>query len=274
MNRIDRIFSELRAKKRGALMPFITAGYPTLETTKAIIPKLASAGASIIEVGIPFSDPIADGPVIAASMHEALTRGITPAQVFDVIRELRPQVDIGLVAMLSVSIVDRLGADAFVKQAAEAGFDGLIVPDIDTVGGKNGPAGELSRECAEHDLSFSLLIAPTTRPERLRELCALCRGFVYVLARVGITGEQSAAPQIASRVRELRAVTDLPLAVGFGISKPEHVAAVVEHADAAIVGSALVRRMGEADDAAQAGEQLVRELAHGLVPSPLGRGLG
>lgn len=265
VRRIDAIFARHRAQRRPALMPFITAGHPSLDITEALLPRLADAGASIIEIGFPFSDPIADGPVIAASMHEALQRGVTPLDILEMVQRIRPRVEAGLVAMLSISILERLGPARFIDDAARAGFDGLIVPDVDTVGGSASPAAELAALCDRHDLSFSLLIAPTTRPDRLRELVALCRGFVYILARVGLTGEQAAVPEIAARITELRAFTDLPLAVGFGISRAEHVRAVTREADAAIVGSALVRRLAKASDPVAAGEAFVRELAAGLV---------
>ncbi|UCD73900.1 MAG: tryptophan synthase subunit alpha [Phycisphaerales bacterium] len=261
MSRIDDIFTRLRANGGTALMPFITAGFPSLEATERSLPALANAGAHIVELGIPFSDPIADGPVIAASMHEALMAGITPAKVFDIVRNTRDHLSIGIIAMVSFSIIRRLGVERFINEAAAAGFDGLIVPDIDLE-----QAAEASQLAGANDLSFSLLIAPTTPDERIAEVVSLCRGFVYVLARVGITGEQSAPPQqIAHRVRQIRGHTDMPLAVGFGISTAEHVAAVTQSADAAIVGSALVRRMGEAADPVAAAGQFVGELASGLA---------
>jgi tryptophan synthase alpha chain len=260
MSRIDDIFREHRAAGRTALMPFLTAGYPSIEVTARAIPALGEAGASIAELGVPFSDPIADGPVIAESMHQALLRGVTPSDVFEVVRCVRKKTQMGLIAMVSHSIVDRMGAARFVSEAADAGFDGLIIPDIDL-----DAAGDVKMLADERDLSFSLLIAPTTGAQRMEQVVDLCRGFVYVLARVGITGERDAAPQVAQRVEALRRITDLPLAVGFGISAAEHVRAVTESADAAIVGSALVRRMGEADDPVAAARTFVSDLAAGLT---------
>jgi len=244
-------------------MPFVTAGYPSLQTTAAVIPALEQAGAHIVELGIPFSDPIADGPVIAASMHEALLSGVTPRAVFDVVREIRSQTKLGLLAMVSNSIVHRMGAARFVAEAANAGFDGLIVPDIDIDSAE--AVGGLTRD---HGMSLSLLIAPTTPEDRIGRITSLCSGFVYLLARVGITGEQEAAPDIADRVRIVRQHTDLPIAVGFGISRPEHVAAVTAYADAAIVGSALVRRLGNAKDPVQEAVSFIRPLAENLMTRP------
>jgi tryptophan synthase alpha chain len=260
MSRIDDIFSDHRAAGRTALMPFLTAGYPSLDVTGQTIPALAEAGASIAELGIPFSDPIADGPVIAESMHKALLGGVTPSGVFEIVRCMRKKTSMGLIAMVSHSIVDRMGAGRFIGEAAEAGFDGLIIPDIDLEA-----AREVKMRADDRDMSFSLLVAPTTGGRRLEQVVSLCTGFVYVLARVGITGERDAAPEVTRRVEALRRITDLPLAVGFGISTPDHVRAVTESADAAIVGSALVRRMGQADDPLASARQFVSDLAAGLA---------
>jgi tryptophan synthase alpha chain len=245
-------------------MPFVCGGYPALSTTAAVLPAMERAGATIVEVGIPFSDPIADGPVIAAAMHEALKLGATPLEVFDQVASVRGQLSIGLVAMCSVSIVQRMGgAAAFCKQAKAAGFDGLIVPDAPME-----ESGEIRTAAAAAGLTASLLVAPTTPRERVAKIARTCSGFVYLLARTGITGEREDAPEVAGMVKMIREVTDLPIACGFGISKAEHVRAVVRDggADAAIVGSALVRRMGSPagkDPIAEA-ERFVRELAAGL----------
>lgn len=259
MSRIDHIFTTLREQGRTALMPFVTAGYPSLEVTEQALPAIEDAGASIVELGIPFSDPIADGPVIAASMHEALQGGTTPRAVFEMVRRLRPGTELGLIAMVSESIVMRIGQERFASEAVEAGFDGLIVPDLDTA-----DSGALRALADEHDLSLSLLIAPNSSPQRVKEIASMCSGFVYLLARAGVTGESDAPPEIEEKVSLIRTVTDLPIAVGFGISCAEHVTAVTQVADAAIVGSALVRRMGEADDPVDAARRFVRELARGL----------
>jgi tryptophan synthase alpha chain len=260
MTRIDDIFAGLRTEGHTALMPFVTAGYPSSDVTEAVIPALEEAGAHLIEIGIPFSDPIADGPVIAGSMHEALLGGVTPQRVFDLVRTIRPGVQAGLVAMVSDSIVARWGARRFVDEAAAAGFDGLIIPDIDT-----NEAAAVSELAAQRGLSFTLLVAPTTPEPRIRAVVGLCSGFVYLLARAGLTGERDAAPEIGGRVATVRRHTDLPIAVGFGISSAAHVEAVTACADGAIVGSALVRRMGEAADPVRAASDFVGGLARGLT---------
>lgn len=258
--RIDDIFARLRAEGRTALIPFVTAGYPSLEVTAEVVPALETAGASIVELGIPFSDPIADGPVIAASMHEALQAGVTPGAVFNIVGQLRQATSVGLVAMVSDSIVQRMGPQQFLADAAKAGFDGLIIPDLDLTG-----APAVAELAAGHGMTLSLLIAPTTPDDRIERIVGLCSGFVYVLARAGITGERDTTPDIAARVESVRRHTDLPIAVGFGISEPEHVSAVTELADAAIVGSAIVRRMGPDGKAVSAAADFARTLAAALT---------
>ena len=252
MSRIDDIFKS----RSNALMPFIVAGDPSLEATEGAILAMADAGADIIEIGIPFSDPIADGPVIAAAMYRSLERGVKPSKVAELIARVRPQIDIGLIAMVSCSIVRRCGGTAFIDQFKEAGIDGIIIPDIDET-----EAVPLSQYCTSIGLSFSMLIAPTTPLERVKKLALISSGFLYVLARTGLTGEQQDVPNLSKRIQEIRTVTSLPLAVGFGISTAQHVKSVYESADAAIVGSALVRRMEEADDSVLAASQFVSEIS-------------
>ncbi|MBC8202686.1 MAG: tryptophan synthase subunit alpha [Planctomycetes bacterium] len=252
MTRITEIFSS----NKKALMPFLVAGHPTIQSTEAAILAMDKAGADIIEIGIPFSDPIADGPVIAAAMHEAIENGVTPAHAIGVVSRIREQVSAGLIAMVSDSIVNRCGGSAFLERLSEAGFDGIIIPDIDDL-----DAEELSAHCSRCGLTFTMLISPTTPDERIAWLASISSGFLYVLARVGLTGEQSTLPDIASRITQIRALTDLPLAVGFGISTREHVLSVTKSADAAIVGSALVRRMSDADDPTKAARDFVCELS-------------
>ena len=263
MNRIDSIFENLRAEGKTALMPFLTAGYPSLEVTRQVIPALGESGASILEIGFPFSDPIADGPVIAGSMHEALMAGVTPRKIFDMISAIRSETSLGLVAMVSQSIVFRSGHDRFIGQAADAGFDGLIIPDLDVQ-----QAGDIATIAQRHQLTLTLLVSQFSTPGRTRKLVEHCRGFIYLLARAGLTGEREEAPEIQDQVAALRKLTDLPIAAGFGISTPDHVQTVTRHADAAIVGSALVGRMGKAEDPVVEARKMVSELARGLSSHP------
>ncbi|MFG0328093.1 MAG: tryptophan synthase subunit alpha [Phycisphaerales bacterium JB037] len=260
MGRIEDIFASARAEGRKLLMPFVCAEHPRAGATVEVLPALDRAGAAIVEVGIPFSDPIADGPVIAGAMHEALERGATPGRVFEQVASVRSRVDCGLVAMVSVSIVHRFGgASGFVGRAKEAGFDGLIIPDLPVE-----DAGGVLDAARSSDMTLSMLIAPATSRDRAQRLCEASSGFVYLLARSGITGERRESPEIGGRVAQLREITDLPIAAGFGISTAEHVAAAVSHADAAIVGSALVKRLTSAVDPAAEADAFVRELSSGL----------
>jgi tryptophan synthase alpha chain len=274
MNRIDRIFADLRNRGAKALMPFLTAGDPDVATTGRLLDVLHEAGAAICELGIPFSDPIADGPVIQASMNHALTVArTTPHAVLEMVADRRDRLDMGLVAMVSYSIIERLGCSRFLRACSQAGIDGLIVPDL--------PVDEcmaLRDQAAEADLSFSLLIAPTTPIDRARRIAAACSGFVYLLARGGVTGARRDLPtDLVDRIAALRQVTDLPLAVGFGISTAEQVRQVTAAADAAIVGSAFMSRVAairEDRQTADARDRVVqdiaafaRELMTGLLPT-------
>ena len=239
MRSISDTFAELRSRRRLALMPFVPAGYPDLDTTKAVLPALESAGANLIEIGIPFSDPIADGPVIQEAFAAALAKNLKLSDVFAAVAAARPTVSIPLVAMVSYSIVFRYNLDRFLADAKKAGFNGLILPDL--------PPPEAESICKKVNaagLDTILLVAPTTSPQRRREIASLTTGFIYYLSLTGITGErQHLPPDLAQNLQNLRDLTDKPLCVGFGISKPEHLAQLQPHADGAIVGSAVVRRM-------------------------------
>ncbi len=262
LERLESIFTTVRTEGRGALMPFVVGGHPKPGQTGELIRAIDRAGADAIEVGFPFSDPIADGPVVAAAMHEALGAGATPRGVLDEIAQTRASTEAALIAMVSVSIVERLGGpDRFVADASESGFDGFIFPDIAIE-----EAEPYRRACEARSVACSFLIAPSTPADRVGRIASACTGFIYLLARAGVTGERADAPDIAPRVETLRAGTRLPIAVGFGISTPEHVRAVVEHADAAIVGSALVRRISsEPGTPAEAAACFIGQLAPGCV---------
>ena len=268
MARIAEIFEGLRARGGRAVMPFVTAGDPVADGLGAVLAGLERGGASVVEVGLPFTDPIADGPVIQASMQRALDRGVTVGQTLAQVRAVRGRLSIGLVAMVSYSIVHRRGLQRFVDEAVAAGFDGFIFPDLSLEAA--GPAREA---CAAAGATLSLLVAPNTPMDRARDIAAASTGFVYVLARSGVTGARAALPaDLPARLAGLREVTDLPLAVGFGVSTAEQVASVTAVADAAIVGSAMVDRLlhaGEdtgdgASAVGAAAEAFTRELASGL----------
>lgn len=227
-----------------AVIPFLVAGDPSLEATAAVVEALDSAGARLIEIGIPFSDPIADGPVISEAMRRAIERGTTPKQVFSMVSNLRSRVDAAIVFMVSISIIERIGRHSFVRQAAEAGADGLIVPDLDFE-----ESSALQEICRSHGLVLPLLVAPATGPARRAAIASASSGFIYLLARAGVTGATagvSSSDELAARVQALRECTSLPIACGFGISSREQVRTVTASADAAIVGSAFVRAIESA----------------------------
>lgn len=265
MNRIDSIFRDLRTSGRKALMPFLTAGDPDMPTTARLLKEAEESGASVCELGIPFSDPIADGPVIQESMNYALEHGLKIQTVLESVAAIRPRLKIGVVCMVSCTVIVRRGGVSFVRDCAQAGFDGFILPDLPVE-----EADSIRDAIAKEGLTASFLISPTTPPERARKIAGACTGFIYVLARSGVTGERSQIPaDLADRLTQLREVTDLPLAVGFGVSAPQQVRQVTRVADAAIVGSALVRKIAahRRDGAdvivAQAGA-FMKELTSGL----------
>jgi len=242
---ISRQFEQVRAEGRMAFMPFVTAGDPDLKTTQLLLGELADRGVDLIEVGFPYSDPIADGPVIQASYQRALDAKVSVGQIFDAIsqcskeREASQQPLPPLVAMVSYALMFRNGAADFVQRAKAAGFSGFIVPDL-----PGDEAEELFQIVTEAGLDLVQLIAPTTPRERVRHILASCSGFVYCIAVAGITGERTeVAQKLLDQLRWLKEETDLPLAVGFGISKPDHVDPLRSLADGVIVGSAIVRQV-------------------------------
>lgn len=265
MNRITRAFVEAKERGQGALLPFVCGGSPEPEALLKLLPALESAGASVVEIGFPYSDPIADGPTIAAAMHEALVRGTTPAAIFEQVRAVRDQLQMGLVAMVSVSIVTAMGGpESFVERAVDAGFDGFIFPDLPM-----DEADAFREACKGRGATMTMLISPTSPTERAIEIANASSGFAYLLARAGVTGERTDVPDIAERVRSIRSKSSTPIACGFGISNADQVSAIVRHADGAIVGSALVRSLIEAHksgkDYVHEAEHFVHELAMGLI---------
>jgi tryptophan synthase alpha chain len=247
MNRIDALFSRLRGAGRRALMPFITAGDPDLPTTALLITEMVERGAHLVEVGIPYSDPIADGPVIAASYHRALEGGVKVAHIFQTLRTLRaegsPRLnETPLVSMVSYAIVHRHGPDRYLNDAATAGLDGLIVPDLPVE-----EAAILIDKATRRGLKLIQLITPTTPRDRAIQIARATTGFVYYVSVAGITGERKTLPpELAESVAWLRTQTDLPICVGFGIAGPDQVRQLAPVADGLIVGSAIVRRLSEA----------------------------
>jgi tryptophan synthase alpha chain len=242
--------------KSAALMPYLMGGYPTLDASRDAGLAAADAGADLIELGIPFSDPLADGPVIHAAAVDALAAGATPHGVLGVARELSERLPV--VLMVYANIVLASGPERFVERAADAGASGLIVPDL-----PHDEAAELRDVCDAAGLALVPLVAPTTTPERVHEIGATARGFVYTVSLTGTTGERDALPpDLPATVERVRAAASVPVAVGFGISTPGQAARVAELADGVIVGTRLVRAVGEGGPAAVG--ELVAELAVAL----------
>ena len=242
MSAIDTVFSELRRSGRKALMPFITAGDPDLDFTGEVLVRLAASGAALCELGVPYSDPVADGPVIQASYTRALERKIKLDEIFAMLSGVRPQLSVPVATMVSYAIVYRRGLEEYVRAAKAAGVAGAIVPDLPVE-----EAGPLAEICRREDFSLIQLIAPTTPRERAMRIAQQTTGFIYYVSVTGITGERSELPpDLVENVAWLRRQTPLPICIGFGVSRPEHVRLLAPVADGLIVGSAIVRRMAEA----------------------------
>jgi tryptophan synthase alpha chain len=253
---VERIASAFASHgKRAALMPYMMGGYPSLEESRAVAVACADGGADLIELGVPFSDPLADGPVIHAAATSALAAGVTPLWVLEVCAAVADRLPVVLMAYANLV----LGHAGFVDKAAAAGAAGFIVPDL-----PHDEAAPLRAECDARGLALVPLAAPTSSEERLAEIGADARGFVYTVSLTGTTGERSSLPPDLSRtVERVRAAASVPVAVGFGISTPEQARAVGEVADGVIVGSRLVRAAGEGG--AEAVGEMVRGLADALA---------
>jgi tryptophan synthase alpha chain len=240
-NRIDQKFETLRTAGQCGFIAYITAGDPDLKSTPALVTALEQSGVDIIELGVPFSDPLADGATIQAASSRALDAGATLAGVLDAVREIRLQSEIPIVLFTYLNPVYVYGFDRFHADAAAAGADGLLILDL--------PPDEAARNVElmkSHGLLSIRLIAPTTPPARMELIAKSAEGFIYYVSREGVTGEQtSLSSDIAAQVAEIKKHTSLPVAVGFGISTPDQAAEVAKESDAVVVGSAIVRQIGE-----------------------------
>ena len=242
MSKIDALFAQLRRDNQKAFMPFITAGDPDLDFTQSMIRELDRRGCQLCEVGIPYSDPIADGPVIQASYTRALENDVKLEQIFQMLGKVAPTVSMPLVTMVSYAIIFRHGPEAYVQRAKEAGVAGAIVPDLLA---EEAPA--FAEICQREDFSLIQLVTPMTPRERALRIASVSTGFLYYVSVVGITGERSALPpELVENVTWLRSQTDLPICIGFGINKPEHVKLLGPVSDGLIVGSAIVKRIAQA----------------------------
>jgi len=267
MTRIGRLFEDLRKAGRKGLIAYLTVGDPSLDRTPALVEALERGGANLIELGVPFSDPIADGPVIQAAGERALKAGTTLARVLDIAAEIRRTSEIPLLLFTYLNPVVRYGLERLAGDAAAAGIDGCLLTDASVE-----EAQEYVEAMQRHALDTVFLAAPTSTPRRLRLVAQYSTGFVYLVSRTGVTGERdSLSGAVAPLVAAVRAVTSLPLAVGFGISKPEHVAQLGRQVEAVVVGSAIVRLIERNAQNASLEIQLesfVRELKHGFGAQP------
>jgi len=247
MTPVDRLFQNLRQTGRKAFMPFVTAGDPDLDFTADVIRELDRRGCSMCEVGIPYSDPIADGPVIQASYTRALSKKIKLGDILDMLSRVSRDVKMPLVTMVSYAIVYRYGLEKYVSEAKAAGISGAIVPDLLV-----DESAELAAACKAADFNLIQLVTPTTPRDRAVRIAQSSTGFIYYVSVTGITGERTELPpSLSENVAWLRTQTDLPICIGFGISRPEHVRLLAPVADGLIVGSAIVRRVAEAETKAR-----------------------
>ena len=264
MNGLEHVaatFAAARKQGRAALMPYFTLGYPDPATSLDIVEAIAGAGADLIELGVPFSDPLADGPTIQHSTQVALEQGVNVERCVEMVAELRARgVTQPFMLMGYINPILAFGVERFVVEATEAGADGLIVPDLPPE-----EAAEIEAACQAHGRALVYLLAPTSPLERIELLASRTTGFLYLVSLVGVTGARDALPShLADFVKRVRAVTRAPLAVGFGISTPEQAHAVGQLADGVIVGSALIRAAGQSTEPAQATANFVRGLRAGL----------
>jgi len=251
LSRIAEAFAALRARRRTGLVAFLTVGYPSVEDTLRLVPALIEGGADVIELGVPFSDPLAEGPTIQRSSHHALERGVTPAVCLDVVAGLRAQgVEAPIVLMGYYNPLLSYGLEEFCRDAAAAGADGIIAVDL--------PPEEshpLRDACRRRGLDLVYLLAPTSTDGRIELVAGLASGFVYCVSVTGVTGAREELPAgLSAFVNRVRARTPLPVAVGFGISKPKHFRAVARIADAAVIGSAIIDEIDRSDPSERVGK--------------------
>ena len=241
MNRIDKKFQELRDQGAKAFMPYLCAGDPTPELTSKLLLTLEEAGADLIELGVPFSDPIADGPTVQRASERALTHHISLQQILEIVASLRTQTDIPIALMSYYNPIFRMGEDVFCKAAQDAGVDGVIIPDLPPE-----QAQSLLEIAPRYNLATIFLVAPTSPPERMRLIASVSTGFIYCVSVTGVTGARAVlSDEIAPMIAELRKHTDKPISVGFGVSTPDQATQIAGIADGVIVGSAIVNVIEE-----------------------------
>lgn len=263
MSRIEKAFTQLERERRPGLVPFITAGDPDLEASAQLVRTLAAAGADVVELGFPFSDPMADGPTIQAASERALAAGTSLEGVLKLVADVRKDCQVPLVLMGYFNPVYRYGVERFAADAAAAGVDGLLLVDLPPE-----ESDEILPALRRHGIDMITLLAPTTPPERMKRLAAQGSGYLYYVSMTGVTGSKRLDPEeIRQAVTEVRALSPIPVGVGFGITTAEDAALVGSYADAVVVGSALVKiisEFGNAPDLQQRVADFVSELRRGL----------
>ena len=239
MNRIDKKFKELKANKKKAFIAFITAGDPSLKTTEEVVLALEKSGADIVELGVPFSDPLADGPTIQAASQRALKKGITIDKILNLVKRLRKKTDIPIALMTYYNPVFHYNESKFICKAKDCGVDGLIIPDLPPEEGK-----ELSLLASKNDISTIYFITPTTTLARQKFIAKNSTGFIYYVSLTGVTGARASIPKnVLDKVRKVKKITDKPVCVGFGVSSSAQVKSISRIADGVIVGSAIVKEI-------------------------------
>jgi len=244
VNRIEKVFDNLRRQGKKAFIPYIMAGDPDLEKTREIVLLFERIGADIVELGIPFTDPLADGPTIQRASERGLAKGVTLTRVLDFTKELRKDTDIPVVFMTYYNPLFKYGEERFVRDAVLSGVDGLIVPDLPPE-----EAGELIRFSRKAGLATIFLLAPTSTEDRIKKVAKASKGFIYYVSITGITGSRlNIDESLFNSIKRIKEMTDKPLCVGFGVSNPEEASRMAAIADGVIVGSAIVRRLEESPD--------------------------
>lgn len=239
MNRIDRLFSQLKSQGRKALIAYVTGGYPSLPAMDRAVRDLVKAGVDLVEIGVPFSDPIADGPTIQFSSQKALEGGITPARILDWVKGFRKTHQTPIVLMTYMNPIQRMGLGSFARRAQSAGVDGVIVPDLIIEEG-----GPLEKALATAGVHLIYLVAPTTPPQRRTEIARRSKGFLYAVSLTGVTGARRSLPKdLGDFLADVRRRSPVPVAVGFGLSDGAQARRAAAHADGVIVGSAFISRM-------------------------------
>lgn len=264
-NKVAEKFQEIKERGGKALIPFIMAGDPDLAATFTILPYLEKGGADLIELGIPFSDPLADGPVIQEAAQRALAKGFRLQIFLRMLAKNRNLVSIPIVLLVYYNLIYQYGPERFLAEAAEAGVDGLVIPDLPPE-----EAGDLKLPAEKNGIALNMLVAPTSSPQRIQAAAALTTGFIYLVSVRGVTGERPSLPpdlpELAGRVKSL---TGHPVAVGFGVSQPEQARQIASFADGVIVGSALVRKLAVHGSspvtAGEAGAAFLRSLREAMV---------